>query len=374
MMRTLRDSPPLARRAAVTGVVALAACTIGALLDATAFFQAWLIAWLFLLGIALASMMAVMIHELTGGAWGLVLRPPLEAAMATLPLLTLFALPLLFGLRELFPWAEAGAGARDPLLAAKHWYLNLPGFVARNLVWLLAWSGFALVLRRRRDARARASGAVARRRLAVAGLLVYLFTITLAAFDWIASLTPQWSSSAIGIRLGTSQFVGAFGFAVPFAVFVAPERHAATRRDFQDLGNLLLTFAMMWAYIAFMQYLIVWGEDLPRETIWYWPRTQTTWRYLVLPVVLLCFALPVVSMLFRSVKRSATALAVVCALALVGQWLDTVWLVAPSLRPEGVSIRALDVLALIALGGLWLAFAIVRIPRAPADAAHAPEP
>ena len=361
-----RELPRASQRLALLGLAAAIVCAIGGFLDPAAFFQAWLVNWLFLLGISLAAMMDVMIHELTGGKWGRVLRPPLEAAMSALPFVALLAIPLAFGLQDLFAWARADDVAASTLLQAKQWYLNRPAFLLRNALWLVVWSVFALRLRRRLATNSEAD-VRARRRLSVAGLLVYLATVTLVAYDFIASLVPEWSSTAVGVRLGVAQFVAALGFAVPFAVLDARAQRQvppATARDYQDFGNLLLTFAMMWAYIAFTQYLIVWGEDLPRETSWYWPRVATSWRGLAFAVAFLNFALPVVAMLFRGIKRNGSALAVVCGLALLGQWLDCLWLVAPSLRPDGFSMHWLDVAALVAEGAPWLALVIALAERA----------
>jgi hypothetical protein len=361
----------LARSAATVGAVALVACIAGAIAARTVFLQAWLASWLFLLGIALAALINVMIHELTGGHWGVVLRRPLEAAALSLPLLALFALPLLLGIHDLLPWATLDQAQSD-VVRAKGWYLNVPAFVLRNIAWLVLWSAFAFALRRHLDQAPLARTGATGRRIAVAGLLVYLLTVTFFAVDWIASLTPEWFSTAVGIRLGASQFLAAFGFAVPFAVLHArsrPNWAQATPRDLQDIGTLLLTFAMTWAYFAFAQYLIVWGEDLPSETSWYWPRTQTSWRYLAPVIGALCFGLPVAAMLFREVKRSAPWLAAVCALVLVGQWLDTVWLVLPSLRLDGFALHWLDFAALVAEGGLWLAVVATIVERLPLPAA-----
>jgi hypothetical protein len=357
------DIPPSSRRAGAIGAIGLVACAIGAFVNKPAFFQAWLVTWLFLLGIALASMACVMIHELTGGEWGLVLRRALEAAMATMPLVALFAVPLAFGLTDLFSWARPDAGA-DAIVRAKHWFLNTPAFIVRNAAWLALWNALAFALRRRL-----ASGSPqTTRRLAVFGLLAYLVTVTIASIDWIASLVPQWYSTAVGLRVGTAQFVAAFGFAVPFAVWRARRPRdgiIARARDWQDLGNLLLTFAMTWAYIAFTQYLIVWGEDLPHETAWFVPRAQSSWRFLAIAVVTLEFAVPTIAMLFRSIKRNRNAFATVCALALVGAWLDALWLVAPSLRPAGFELHVLDIAALVAEGGFWLAVASAMAERLP---------
>lgn len=362
MIATLRALPPLARRTAAVGValliVAYAASARGP------FLQAWLVAWLLLLGIALGGMANVMIHELTGGEWGLVLRPPLEAAMATLPLLALAALPLGFGVHELFPWARPDAASNGTLAANRDW-LDVPVFWLRSALLLALWSGLAVAFLRRASAGRAPAQLRARRRLAIAGLLLYLVTVTVAAFDWIASLVPAWYSSAIGVRLGVAQFLAALAFAVPCAVL---RDRALPARDAQDFGNLLLTYAMMWAYIAFTQYLIVWAEDLPRTIAWYWPRVETSWRSLVLPLVALNFALPVGAMLFRRIKRDPVALASICAATLLGQWLDAFWLIVPSLRPAGFAVHVADVLVPIGLGALWLAAVAALAGRMPTPA------
>src|SRR5207253_1728808 len=76
-------------------------------LDAGQFFRAYLVAWLFVLGLSLGSLVLVMVHHLTGGVWGLALRRILEAQMRALPLVALMFLPLLLGLRHIYPWADA---------------------------------------------------------------------------------------------------------------------------------------------------------------------------------------------------------------------------------------------------------------------------
>jgi len=361
-MRMSRARQALAASAAL----GLAASAVLGWLDPARFFPAWLVSWLFLLGIALAGMAQVMIHELTGGEWGRVLRPPLEASAATLPLLAALALPLAFGLPYLFPWAQHSA-AHDAALEAQRWYLSPAFFLLRNAALLIAWSVLAVAF-----VRATNAASPRARPLAIAGLLIYLFTVTLAAFDWIVSMVPGFYSTAMGVRLGAAQFVASLAFAVPFVLVGVNARARPPARDLQDFGNLLLTYAMMWAYIAFTQYLIVWGEDLPVETAWYWPRATTSWRGLVIVVVALEFAIPVIAMLFRAVKRTPQGIAVVCLLALAGQWLDLLWLIAPSLEPRGFALHWIDLLALLGMGSLWLLVLLAIADRLPVRSAAVP--
>src|SRR5205823_14623750 len=100
------------------------------------FFRSYLVAYLGVLGIALGSLAILMVHHLTGGAWGTALRGVLEAATRTLPLLALLFVPLLFGLRDLYRWAnwDAAEVSHSDILVRKMQYLNVPAFHMRAIV------------------------------------------------------------------------------------------------------------------------------------------------------------------------------------------------------------------------------------------------
>ncbi len=70
------------------------------------FFNAWLFGWLFWLGISLGTMALTMMHHLTGGDWGVLIRPITESAARALPVLFPLFFPIFLGLSILFPWAR----------------------------------------------------------------------------------------------------------------------------------------------------------------------------------------------------------------------------------------------------------------------------
>src|SRR5437867_6555782 len=90
------------------GLIGLAFCALGWFVSSRSFFVAYLFAELVFLGIALGCMAFLMIHYLTGGNWGWPVRRFFEAAAGTLPLLGLFFIPVLWGIRDLYPWAIPG--------------------------------------------------------------------------------------------------------------------------------------------------------------------------------------------------------------------------------------------------------------------------
>lgn len=286
--------------------------------------SSYLFAWLVFLGLALGGMANLMLHNLTGGTWGVAVRPTFIAAARLVPLAALLGVPVLVAMRHLYPIAESG------------WF-SAPWFVARSVVYLAIWSAFGLVLRR----------SVA---WSAIGLIVYVFTMSLAATDWIASLVPQWYSTGFGLVVAIGQMLGAMALAVANVGLRTP---VPERQVFNDLGNLLLMYVMTWAYLAFMQFLIVWVGNLPREISWYLPRLQTGWVALGVILIVFHFFAPLAILLFRAVKRSAVWLGSLAVALLAVHVIDVYWLVAPSVRPLGFHISVLDVLALAAASALW---------------------
>jgi hypothetical protein len=330
------------------GACATLVVAIGMRLDAADFFRSYLFAFLFCLGLSLGAMANLMLHELTGGRWGIPLRSSWMAATRLVPLNILLFIPLLFGLPFVYRWT----GSVSPEVAGKHWWLNTPFFLARAGIYLLVWSGLAW----RWLGLATSCGELrppALRRWSAVGLITYGLTVSLAAVDWIMSLMPQWYSTTFGLVVGTSQMLSGLALGVVACTFVNHERAGADR--LQDFGNLLLTYVMSWAYLAFTQYLIIWAEDLPKEISWYVPRVQTSWRWLSLTILVLQFALPFAVLLLRVVKRTTRYLGPVALTLLAGQLLFDFYLVAPNLEPKGFALSVSDVVVPLAVVGLWVA-------------------
>ncbi|MFO1465672.1 MAG: hypothetical protein U1F35_04390 [Steroidobacteraceae bacterium] len=302
----------------------------------------WLAAWIYFLDVSLGSLAVLLMHRLTGGVWILPIERYLRAALVPLPLLSILFVPVLFASFHLFPWSTQTAPGGP--MSFKTAYLAAGPFIARSLIALAAWCLLAWRLRGRR-----APGAG----LCAAGLIVIALSVTWSAVDWIGSLEPQWSSSILGLVDITAQGLAAVAFVTLCLTWRrTPEPPGA--EECGDLGNLLLTFVMTWAYLAFVQFLIIWAEDLPRETNWYLPRVQQSWVYLSLIVVCGQFALPFALLLFRRLKRDPRGLALIAALLLLAHAGYVFWLIVPSLAPQGWNLAWTDPVALVCIGVPWV--------------------
>ncbi|HUG53662.1 MAG TPA: hypothetical protein VMR21_08670 [Vicinamibacteria bacterium] len=379
----LTPLPPAAdaarRGALVAGGVGALALGLGAFFNLDHFFRSYLFAYLFWAGVGIGCLSILMIHHLTGGIWGLVIRRPLEAGARTLrPAFAILFLPLLLGLPRLYVWARPEAVRADPILQMKEPYLNVPFFIARAVFYFAVWMVLAHLLSRwSLELDREGSLRVARRlrSLAGGGLLLMGFTITFSAVDWGMSLNPHWFSTIYGILYMVGQVLSAMALMiVVLARLSATGAMAAVARPgaVHDLGKLLLAFVMLWAYVNVSQFLIIWSANLPEEIPFYIQRLDGGWKWVGAALVVFHFALPFLLLLSRDLKRNARLLGAVAAGVFAVRILDLFWLVAPDLQGgahgghgAGLSVHWMDVAALLALGGAWVLVFLRELAAAP---------
>lgn len=355
----------LQRLALLVGLGASLLMLVGLLVDRQRFFQSYLIGYVFWLAPALGSLALVMLHNLTGGAWGFAVRRLLESAMRTLPLMAALFLPVLFGIGYLYEWSHADVVAADPILQAKSGYLNTGFFVLRALVFFAVWIALAraeLRLTERYDRTLSPKALRTVQRLSAAGLAVYVLTMSFASFDWGMSLEPHWFSTIYGLHFVVGQGLSTLCLAVLVASRLArhePFSRWIERSHFHDLGNLTMAFVLLWAYVSFSQFLIIWSGNLPEETPWFLNRLGAGWQVIALLLVLLHFAAPFAILLMRRVKRSAQGLAKVALVLFLVRYLDYYWVLAPAFDHGAFHPSWMDVTAPLAVGGIWI-WAFVR--------------
>ncbi len=372
--------------ALIAGIVGLAACAAGFALDREDFFRAYLIAYLFWLGIALGSMALMMVHHMSGGAWGLVIRRIFEASSRTLPALAILFLPLLLGMQELYPWTHADHVAHDTALQHKAAYLNTPFFLARTVFYFACWIVLAWLLNRwslEQDRDHVESATRKMQMLSGAGLVVYGLTITFASVDWVMSINPHWFSTIYGFLFMGGQALAALAFTVVVAAILSrrrPMEGVYNVGHFHDLGKLMLAFVMLWAYFNFSQYLIIYSGNLAEEVPYYLARTTAGWQYLALLLVAFHFALPFALLLSRDLKRSANRLLTVALGVLLMRLVDLFFLITPDFAPDGTNLHLatggeahgtqlfahwLDLAAPIGIGGIWLWLFLTQLAKRP---------
>jgi hypothetical protein len=327
------------------------------------FFHAYLLGFVFWLGITLGSMAFLMIQHLTGGKWGMVIRRPLEAAMKTLPLMLILFFPLVFGIPHLYgAWLHPDPNDKH-LVMMRHAYLTPAGYVWRAVIYFAIWLGLAFILNRwseEQDKPPVQNLAPRFRTIAAPGLILYAFTITFAAIDWVMSLDPKWFSTIFGFIIIAGECLSAMCFMVvverilvryePFASWLKP-------KEVHDHGKLMLTFILLWAYFSFSQLLIIWAGDLPAEIRFYMRRLNMGWQVVGLILVVFHFFVPFFMLLSRPFKRDPRRLVWLAVWLLFMRFVDLFWYIEPAFNPVASFHWGylLDLLVPIAIGGIWMA-------------------
>ncbi len=132
-----------------------------------------------------------------------------------------------------------------------------------------------------------------------------------------------------------------------------------------DLGNLLLSFTVVWSYMCWFQYLLSWIANLPYDAVWFVPRLRDGWQWMALVLVVFGFALPTVLLLWRGAKQNRHMLGSVAGLLLVMQLVFSYYQVVPAFHAYGLAGHWMSLVAPVAWGGLWLAFYLWRLGSAP---------
>ncbi len=324
MTMAVQQNPPpewdlIQRRALLIGAGCLILLLAGAFWSPDQFFRAYLVAFTYWLGIGLGCFVILMIQYLTGGAWGVVLRRILESGSTTLAALAIMFAPILLGLQHIYLWAKPEAAVHDPILEQilehKRPYLNVPFFLARAASYFAVWllltfrlTSWSVQQDHTRDPRTWRRF----RLLSGPGMVLYGLTITFASIDWAMSIEPDWYSTIFPALYATSQLLTAMAFAIAVLMLLAgqpPLSEVIAPSHLRDLGNLLLTFVMLWAYMQISQFLLIWSGNLPEEIPWYLRRIRGGWGFVALVIVLLHFALPFLLLLSKDIKRNRRLLA-----------------------------------------------------------------
>jgi hypothetical protein len=359
----LPEDHPLHRvqRIAVgVSAAALLVCVLAGFGNLTQLLRSYLVAYVFWVGGALGCLAILMIHHVTGGAWGVAIRRLLESGARTLPMMAVLFLPIAFGVRRLYEWAQPERVANDPLLQHKALYLNVPFFLTRTALYFLAWSLVVRALTRwslRQDA---SFDPVPGQRLELisrGGLLLMGLTMTFAAVDWTMSLQPHWYSTIYGVIFMGGCALTAFAIVIPTVALLSvnpPVAGHVSDDQLSDLGKLLLAFVMLWAYFSLSQFLITWSGNLPEEITWYLDRIQGGWLWVILAIVFFQFVMPFILLLSYRLKRRARSIATVALMLIVIRFVDVFWIITPAFDPGRLSVHVLDLAAVLALGGFWV--------------------
>jgi hypothetical protein len=362
------------------GGIGLIVWAIGLYFNPEQALRSWLLGFIFWGGIGIGGTGILLLQYLTGGAWGVIIRRVAEAASRTLPLVVLLFVPLALGVSRLYEWTHLRG--HDKVIDDRGWYMTEWGWIGRSIIYFAIFLGIAYLLNKwsaNQDASKDYDEAASwlGRATAFSGptLVIYALTVTFAVVDWVMTLDPHWFSTIWGLLFVVGWALSTFCFSVIILAFLsdkAPMSRVIGRRHFHDIGKLMLALVMVWAYFNLSQFLIIWSGNIPEETGWYLTRMTGGWGYIAWALVLFHFAAPFLVLLQQDFKRRARQLALIAIFILFMRLVDMFFLIAPNPRidtnglAQGAFVVSwLDLVAPIAVGGIWLWYFFGQLMKRP---------
>lgn len=352
----------LQRNSILVGVVGIIVAAGGAALSTEQFFQAYLLGYAYWMQLALGCMGVLLIHQLTGGQWGFTIRRLLETGAMTLPVMALFFIPILVGMPWLYPWTNPELVAESHVLSYKAgWWLNVPFFVGRTVLYFVIWSVLAYLLNKwslQQDKTAEPRLSIRLKNLSALGIILFVLATTFAAFDWLMSTDPMWYSSMYGVIYFSGAAIFAIAASILFTRYMSQRDEAvgqqATIFMFNDLGNFLLAFVSFWAYVSFSQYLILWSSNLPETITFYFIRSQNGWQFPAIVLMAFGFFVPFLILLSRRNKRNVNLLIGLSLFLLLMRFVDLYWILMPTFYPQGFYFNWMSIFTVAGIGGIWV--------------------
>jgi len=336
----------------VIGVLAFAG---GLAADPARAWHNYLVGYFLFLCWGLFGVFFAALNHAVNATWVIVVRRVAEGMSWFLPVAFVLFLFMLPGLKHIFPWA-AGEQFADP---TKQRWLSLPYFAARHILFFFLWIFFAwkiVGLSLKQDATGDVLLSKKMIRWSIAFMPIFAGTFSLAAFDLMMSLQPEWSSTIFGVYC----FAGLFqsGLALLTILFIILKRqgalaNVATPSHLKDLGTLLFAFTIFMTYIGFSQFMLIWYANLPEETVFFASRMQGGWEYLFLSLVVFKFVIPFFGLLSQAAKKNEKWLLAICVVVLIGQYLDIYWLTMPTVRESFVPFSWMEIGTLLGFIGLF---------------------
>ncbi|OLD56997.1 MAG: hypothetical protein AUI54_04305 [Acidobacteria bacterium 13_1_40CM_2_56_5] len=174
--------------------------------------------------------------------------------------------------------------------------------------------------------------------MAIAIVPVAVSVHTIVSFDFSMSPVPMWHSTVFGpYFVAGAIFSGIAALIVAMAVLrkVLHLEEYLHPVHFHNLGKLLLTMSLLWAYFTFVERLTVWYGNAPAEMAVFWETQTGSYAPLFWTMVFCNFVIPLPLLGIRRL-RTITGTVIASSLIVVGMWLERFLIIVPSLAMKNL--------------------------------------
>ncbi len=294
----------------------------------------------FFMGIALAATFFLGVQYAAEAGWATTVKRIIEAVTTYLPYGLAFMVVLLMlgemHVHKIWMWQDRAEAAKDHILSQKAGYFSVAFFWARVALYVFFWWWFGQRGLRKLSLEADEKGDSNWKthkksiRTAAIFLVIFGFTSSVMAWDWIMSIDAHWFSTIFGWYLFSGMWIGAIISIIMIVLYLKKKGllQEVTESTVHDLGKWMFAVSFLWTYLWFCQFMLIWYSDIPEEVVYYAQRWEQ-YKFLFWFVAFINFVFPILMLMSRDCKRNFNFLFVVGCIIFVGHWLDMFMIVMP---------------------------------------------
>ncbi|RYE05135.1 MAG: quinol:cytochrome C oxidoreductase [Rickettsiaceae bacterium] len=279
--------------------------------------------------------------------------------------------PYLYGHWATPGLSTKGSGNYDAIIAGKSVFLNKPFFIARLVIFLGLYCIFGSMLTRYSDNEDTVGGMDNYNKsfkYSAIFLIIFGFTTPIFAFDAIMSLEAHYYSTLFGWYNFAAMWVSGLSVLTLTVIILRQNGYMTwvTDNHLHDLGKLVFAFSIFWTYLWFSQFLLTYYANLPEESIYYFRRWEPEFKPWFWLNIVINFGAPVLLLMSRDAKRTASVLKYVCIVVLCGHWLDYYLMIMPgTVGPEGRGFGFEEIGIALGFVGLFVFLMLTALSKTP---------
>ncbi|WP_405609603.1 quinol:cytochrome C oxidoreductase [Polaribacter sp. Asnod1-A03] len=342
--------------------------------------SAFYVSLFFFLGISLVVLAFYAAQRVAQAGWSVVLFRVMEAITANLVptsiIMLLIVISAVLHWNHMFPWMAEGifdktSANYDPIVDGKSWWMNVPGWAIRSVIYLLLWNAYRWFIRRNSIKEDTANDGFKTYKLnynvSVGFIFVFMITETLMSWDWIMGLDPHWFSTLFAWYILATFLVCALTVIAFVTIYLRAKGALPAVNDshIHDLAKFMFGFSVFWTYLWFAQFMLIWYADIPEETTYFVARFNE-YKLPFLAMVGMNFIFPVLLLLNSDFKSMTWFVIIGGVVILAGHYIDVFVMIMPATVGAQWSFGIAEISSLLFFLGIFIFATFSAFARASA--------
>ncbi|MEK6726554.1 MAG: hypothetical protein AABY54_08415 [Deltaproteobacteria bacterium] len=296
------------------------------------------VSYIFFLGLTQTGILFSAIMRMSKSSWGRHFSRLGEIlTLSFIPVAFIIFLIIYFGgVNHLFYWASPGTlhGHEDGHHLSP--FLGKGLFLWRNLISMALFYGMSYIYFRTgclEENETQVSDDLDKKLNVMAGFVMFFYVIanTNIAWDFGMTIIKHWESSIFTAYYWVGNILAGTAFLFLSALYFIPRKAegAVNGWRLQSMGILLFGCTLLWTYMFWSQYFVIWYGNLPNITGPYFKGMKGNFASMFVVMMLFCFVIPFITLIFKRIKLSVWALSTVAFIICVGMLIERYLMIIP---------------------------------------------